>query len=253
MGAQDAGDDLGLERFQTPADDEGLSLEELSTAYAELLNRGACPYEEDLPVAAGESEESLAEDGAENWPDLPADDGCDLSPKSILEAMLFVGDSHNRPLTSRRVASLMRGVRPQEIDELVLELNAEYAHEGRPYTIASVDAGYVMQLSAELHGLRDVYYGRVREARLSQPAIDVLAIVAYRQPIARQQLDEIRGKPSGSILTQLVRRGLVHLDRADGSSRATHYRTTDRFLQLFGMASLAELPQGQEGMPGDDG
>jgi segregation and condensation protein B len=165
---------------------------------------------------------------------------------------LFVGNGDNRPLTSRRVASLMRGVPPDEIDDLVRELNSDYLREGRPYSIVSVGPGYRMQLRGEYAWMRDRYYGRVKEARLSQPAIDVLAIVAYRQPVSREDIDRIRSKPSGGMLAQLLRRGLLQLDRAGAAGGAFQYRTTDRFLQLFGLASLADLPQSQE-LPSDEG
>jgi segregation and condensation protein B len=238
---------LDLQRFQNIPEDEGLSLEELSTAYAELLHRGKTPYDEPEKDAAGD--ESLPEPATGA---AQADESCDLTPKSILEAVLFVGNAGNQPLTSTHLASLMRGVRPQEIDELVLELNREYAGEGRPYRIQSLGAGYSVKLNPQYASLSDIYYGRVKEARLTQSTIDVLAIVAYRQPIGREAVDQIRGKPSGGILAQLLRRGLLRLDRTAGQGKMHAYRTTDRFLKLFGLDSLAELPQSQEGPPGGD-
>jgi segregation and condensation protein B len=239
---------LGLQGFQAGPEDQGLSLEELSTAYAELLQRGATPYEEPHSSSAESATEHLFEPPTE--PDA-TDIGCDLTPKSILEAMIFVGNAKNEPLTSRRVAALMRGVRPAEIDDIVRELNDEYTREGSAFEIASVDAGYVLQLRDEWSSLRDSFYGRVREAKLTQTAIDVLAIVAYRQPIRRDEIDQVRGLPSGGVLSQLLRRGLLQLDRGDGKTKSMHYRTTDRFLQLFGLESLAELPQSQDLLPED--
>jgi segregation and condensation protein B len=243
------GAQLGLQDFQGGPEDQGLSLEELSTAYAELLQRGTTPYEEPQTVAPTPAEsESVAAPPFE--PDA-ADIDCDLTPKSILEAMIFVGDAKNAPLTSRRVAGLMRGVRPAEIDELVRELNEEYQREGNAFEIVSADAGYVLQLRPEWSSLRDSFYGRVREAKLTQTAIDVLAIVAYRQPIRRDEIDQVRGLPSGGVLSQLLRRGLLQMDRGEGKPKSLHYRTTDRFLQLFGLESLAELPQSQDLLPED--
>lgn len=236
-------------------------MEELATAYAELLQRGQTPYDDPssaelpLPESARESpsESGVPEsnDSASIASDEPsaADFGCDLTPKSILEAILFVGNSSNTPLTNRQVAALMRGVRPQEIDELVRELNATYAAEGCCYEIASLAAGYRMQLREEYASLRDQFHGRDREAKLTQPAIDVLAIVAYRQPVLREEVDHIRGKPSGGILSQLVRRGLLRIDLAAGEKKRKAFCTTDRFLQLFGLENLAELPHSQESSP----
>jgi segregation and condensation protein B len=237
---------LGLDDIVEP-DDQGLSLDELSRAYAALLNKGSDPYPDPAqspgPEAAAAESAPLAEP-----PDVfPADDdACPVTPKSILEAILFVGHPANEPLASERIAALMRGVRPEEIDDLVTELNAQYAAEGCPYTILSVNLGYQLGLRPEFAPLRDAFYGRVREARLSQSAIDVLAIVAYQQPIAQDEIDRLRGKPSGSILSQLVRRDLLNLSRPAEKKAKPVYRTTDRFLDLFDLDEVSDLPRSQE-------
>ncbi len=245
-----AREDLGLEQFELEPDDNGLSLDDLGRAYAELVGGGQVPYEsppsaEDAPAPnPGESDElELPRDEQL----AAADESCELSPRSILEAILFVGHPENRPVSSREVAQLMRGVRASEIDEMVQELNAEYAAQKCPYEIRSVESGYRLELRSEFSRLRDKVYGRVRAAKLSQPAVDVLAIVAYNQPITREQVDEIRARPSGAILSQLVRRELLRIDRVvEGGKKGNRFVTTDRFLTLFGLSNLEELPQGQE-------
>jgi len=237
---------LGLDGLAEP-DDQGLSLAELSQAYAAILNKGADPYPE---AAAPGSEAALAEPLASVEPPaaLPAGDDadCEITPRTILEAMLFVGHPTGEPLLSERIAALMRGVRPAEVDDLVRELNDEYQRAGAPYLIASVGAGYQLALRPEFSGLRDAFYGRIREARLSQSAIDVLAIVAYHQPMTQAQIDQLRGKPSGGILSQLVRRDLLVLQRPVEAKGKPTYRTTGRFLDLFGLDDLSELPRSQE-------
>ena len=171
---------------------------------------------------------------------------CPISPRTILEAMLFVGHPVNEPLTAKQVASLMRGVLPREIDELVRELNDVYESEGMPYHIESEGAGYRLALVREFAGLRDKFLGRVREVRLTPAAVDVLAIIAYNQPIGREDIDKLRSKSSGAILNQLVRRGLLRVDLPDERARRPHYYTTDRFLDLFHLRSLDDLPRSQE-------
>ncbi len=82
--------------------------------------------------------------------------------------------------------------------------------------------------------------------KLSRQAVEVLSIVAYRQPVTVQEVNTLRGKPSGAILAQLVRRDLIsvsHDDRGPNASKAARYRTTRRFLELFGLESLDDLPQ----------
>lgn len=235
---------LGIDGLTEP-DDQGLSLDELSQAYAAILNKGVDPYPQ-----AGEEPQPAAVVAAveEPPPVLRGEDeaACEITPKSILEAMLFVGHPAGEPLLSERIAALMRGVRPAEVDELVRELNDEYERSGAPYEIASVGAGYQLALRQEFAGLRDAFYGRVREARLSQPAVDVLAVVAYHQPLTQEEVEKLRGKPSGGILSQLVRRDLLALERPPEKKARPTYRTTARFLDLFDLDSLSELPQRQE-------
>lgn len=234
-------DDLGLDGFTNPPDDQGLSLEDLSEAYAQLIDAGDDPYQkvappEDADDAAGDAEDETIEQ----------EDETDISPRSILEAMLFVGDATGESLPAKYIASLMRGVSPREIDDLVAELNAIYDEEDCPYQIVSVGAGYTLRLREQFSGLRDKFYGRIREAKLSQQAIDVLALVAYRQPLTTEEVTELRGRPSGAVLSQLVRRQLLRIERPDQKPRKPRYFTTDRFLDLFGMAAVEELPHSQD-------
>jgi segregation and condensation protein B len=140
----------------------------------------------------------------------------------------------------------MRGVLPEEIDELIRELNEQYNAECAPYKIASEGAGYRLVLRDEFSALREQFYGRVREARLSQAVIDTLAIVAYHQPVGLKEVDQLRGKPSSAILSQLVRRQLVKIERNAEKPREMKYRTTSRFLDLFTLESLDDLPRSQE-------
>lgn len=233
---------------EVPVDDSGLSLEDLGQAYAALLNRGGVPYEEPQESdAASETAEDDCETGPDSKPlSLASDAICELSPKSILEAMLFVGHPQNEPLTARQVSTLMRGVLPEEIDELVRELNAQYEAERCPYWIASDGAGYRLVLRDAFSNLREQFYGRVKEAKLSQSVIDTLAIVAYHQPVGLKEIDQLRGKPSSGILSQLLRRQLVRIERDPNKAREIKYRTTSRFLDLFSLESLEDLPRSQE-------
>jgi segregation and condensation protein B len=239
-------DSLGLDEFVEP-DDQGISLNELSQAYAALLARGADPYAEpprdDAQPAAGiaaPSDDSLSQ------PTKDAEAAFAITPKSIVEAILFVGHPTSDSLTSERLAALMRGVPPAEVDDLVRELNADYAVRGAPYRIESVGPGYVMRLQSEFGPLRDTFQGRIREARLSQAAIDVLAIVAYHQPVAAAEIDRLRGKPSGAILSQLLRRDLLAIERPAEKKTKPRYGTTPRFLELFGLDNLGELPRSHD-------
>ena len=234
---------MGLSEFYRPEGDEGTSLDELSGAYAELIHAGNDPYS-----ASTETETSVVSAEAQMIPEpitvaVSAEEEAELSPKSILEAMLFVGDPNGQPLIAAQVAKMMRGVSVQEIDDLISDLNCAYQDTGSVYEIRRQDAGYVMALRDQYDGLRERFYGTVRETKLSQVAIDVLAVVAYNQGISRQEIDAMRDQSSGSVLSQLVRRKMLRLERTEEKPRKTIYFTTARFLQVFGLEDIEDLPQ----------
>ena len=234
---------MGLSEFYRPEGDEGTSLDELSGAYAELIHAGDDPYS-----ASTELETSVVSKEASVIPEpitvaVSAEEEAELSPKSILEAMLFVGDPNGQPLIPAQVAKMMRGVSVQEIDDLISDLNCAYQDAGSVYEIRRQDAGYVMALRDQYDGLRERFYGTVRETKLSQVAIDVLAVVAYNQGISRQEIDAMRDQSSGSVLSQLVRRKMLRLERTEEKPRKTIYFTTARFLQVFGLEDIEDLPQ----------
>jgi segregation and condensation protein B len=156
---------------------------------------------------------------------------------------LFVGHPTGAPLIAKSVAAMMRGVTTREIHDLVKDLNATYDEQNSALHIKSVGKGYVLALREEFHGLRERFYGEIREKRLSQAAIDVLAIVAYNQGISRNEIDGMRERPSQSILRELVRREILRLERLDEKPRKSIYYTTERFLDVFGLEHIDDLPQ----------
>ncbi len=221
-------------------------MDELSGSLAKLIRSdGDDPYE---VAESGRSDELAGYDlDVADAEDVDSETICPVSPLSILEAMLFVGHPQNEPLSNQQVAKLMRGVRPAEVDALVIELNQRYEAEGCVYRIQSVESGYRLELTDAWKPVQENFYGKIREAKLSQAAIDVLAIVAYHQPMDRAAVEDIRGEPSGRILAQLVRRQLLRVDvLADTRPRRKIYHTTDRFFELFGITSLDDLPQNQD-------
>jgi segregation and condensation protein B len=166
------------------------------------------------------------------------------SPLRIVEALLFVGGA---PLTAARATEIMRGLTAEQFVEAVATLNGDYRRQGRPYTIQAQGQGYVLTLRPRFRGVLSKLYGTTREARLSPAAIDVLALIAYRQPVTKQEVDSLRGVESGSLLRQLVRRGLIVVaQRGDAAQREVAYGTTARFLKLFGLSSLDDLPRTQD-------
>lgn len=163
--------------------------------------------------------------------------------RRIVEAMLFIGGA---PLTLERAAEALRGLTAEQFRELLDDLNRDYRHQGRPYRIQARERGYELVLQPRFRGVMDRLYGSTREARLSHSALDVLALVAYRQPITRQEVEALRGAESSSALRQLVRLGLIAVQRGDAAQREVAYSTTSRFLALFQLRSLEDLPRTQD-------
>jgi segregation and condensation protein B len=159
----------------------------------------------------------------------------------LVEALLFVGGA---PLTAERTAAAIRGLTGPQFAQAVASLNQDYRRQGRPYIIQAQGQGFVLALRPRFRPIVERLYGQTREARLSPPAVDVLALVAYRQPVTKQEMDSIRGGESGALVRQLVRRNLIAVvQRGEAGRREVLYGTTPRFLQLFQLASLDDLPQ----------
>jgi segregation and condensation protein B len=179
----------------------------------------------------------------------PVDSEAPPSPLRILEAMLFVGGA---PVTMPRPIRLLRGLSAEQFLAAIDELNRDYRRQNRPYTIVPHGTGYVLTLRPKLLPLAERLRGAVRETRLSTAAIDVLALVAYRQPVGKAEVDGLRGAESGGVLRQLVRRGLIQVaaPAVETSSAAEPpaalYVTSARFLEMFGLASLDDLPKTKE-------
>lgn len=239
------------------------SLDALSAAFAAALRGqdGARAANDELfghgsvtaasQCAVGEDQSDAPREFALRLAELdpPQAEADAVSPLSILEAMLFVGRPDGQPLTATQAAAAMQGVSTAEIEELTLTLNERYAVAGCPYEIQSVAAGYRLVLRAEFNRLRERFFGRMKAARLSQSAIDVLSLVAYHQPIHQQEVDRLRDKHSATLLAQLVRRRLLRVDRDEADVKKKWYRTTERFLDLLGLESLEDLPQSYESDP----
>jgi segregation and condensation protein B len=230
----DAGQSAG---FSAQPADGGLSIDRLAQAFAAMM--GAAPSADTTAA------DVVSVDASPDLDDAPPaidDDDCRVTPLAILEALLFVGLPGGKPLTSRGVASLIRGVRPAEVAEMAEELRLRYASEARPYEVAAVDDGWVLRLRPEFTRYGSMLEGRARMVRLDAEALDVLALVAWNQPVPRDRLVELGCDARPAVLRQLVRRGLLELRQPAVADAAPTYHTTPRFLEVFGLAALADLP-----------
>lgn len=160
-----------------------------------------------------------------------------------LEAVLFLA---RESLSSRKLAQWSGLADGTEARTLVRLLNQYYARRGTAFRVEEVASGYQL-LTRPALGRWLRRQRSEREIRLSPPALETLAVVAYLQPVLRAEIESIRGVQCGEILRQLMERGLVRLvDRADELGRPYRYGTTRQFLQLFGLRRLDELPRAEE-------
>ncbi|MEY3204162.1 MAG: hypothetical protein RLZZ21_493 [Planctomycetota bacterium] len=231
--------------FTAPPDDGGLSIDRLAQAFAAMMGT-ADPQADQPPADVVQVDASPDLDEAAGGDD----DAARVTPLSILEALLFVGLPGGRPLSSRSVASLIRGVRPEEVDDLAVELQRRCRANNCPYEVVSRDDGWVMRLRPEFARFGSVLEGRARLVRLDAEALDVLAVVAWNQPVLRDRLVELGCDARPATLRQLVRRGLLELRHPDGDSAGgPTYHTTPKFLEVFRLSSLADLPDPHEPPP----
>jgi segregation and condensation protein B len=204
------------------ADDAPLSLKRITTAFAAMLGRD---------VASSRK--------------LPTSEAAP-TPAAIVESLLFVGNKANKPLAADELAGAIRDMSAGEIAGIIDELNATYEQNHSAWVIEVSAAGYRMALREQYQPLRHKYLGRVKATTLSPPALEVLAVVAYRQPIDLATIDRLRESQSQALVSQLVRRGLVARDATQSKRSAATYRTTPQFLTLFGIDSIEQLPRAEE-------
>ena len=168
-----------------------------------------------------------------------------INPKQVIEAALFVG---GQPLTAKKLCYVLRGDFDLDfIEQTIDELNHQYLEEERPYEIRLGEGGYRFVLHDEFQRLRNRVYGiGPREVKLSQDVLEVLALVAYRQPMTQADIEGLGKSNPGPSLRQLLRRELISLERDPQDRKNVKYRTTRRFLSVFGLGRLDELPQADE-------
>lgn len=162
----------------------------------------------------------------------------------LLEAALFSAD---RPLSLGELRSLDPGVDRQEVEEALAELQRLYDEEERGIELVELADGFQVLTRAEF--AEAIAQARIasRPRKLSPAALETLAIIAYRQPVGRSEIEDIRGVAADGVLRSLQERGLIDVaGRGEGLGRPLLYGTTDRFLEMLGLKDLLELPRLEE-------
>lgn len=160
---------------------------------------------------------------------------------SIIESLLFSSD---KPVSVGTLKSVFKGtnIKTKDINQALEGLASEYASQRRGVTLEEINGGYQLRTKTDnADYLRRL--SKTRPFKLSGPALEVLSIIAYKQPCVKAELDEIRGVESGHLLRALMERGLVAFaGKSELPGKPMLYQTTRKFLEIFGLRNLRELP-----------
>jgi len=201
--------------------DEEFSLDKLSKAYAEVIRQRSADGDQPNPEEDFGDETKAASAKAKK-PSSPlekkaknklaskptsseADDnrGCPIEPETIIESIVFVGAPRGESLTLAVIAKVLRDVSATDVRQSAEDLNEKYQKDNSAWRIEiegdGDDAEIKMVLAENLAEFQNHYFGRNKEVQLSQATIDVLAVVAYHQPVSKLEIESTRGKPSGSV------------------------------------------------------
>ena len=163
----------------------------------------------------------------------------DVEARAAIEAVVLAATEPVPPAVLAQLVELPTA----RVEELCDELAAEYAREGRGFQLARVAGGYRFQTHPDTHAYVERFVLEGQTARLSGPALETLAIVAYKQPIARAQISAIRGVNVDATLKTLVARGYIEESGHEHSpGNPTLFSTTRTFLERLGLDSLEQLP-----------
>jgi segregation and condensation protein B len=162
---------------------------------------------------------------------------------AVLESLLLAA---GEPVSLAQLANALEEVPRERIRRALSAMAAAYASGGRGFLLEEIAGGYQLRTPSE----HAVYVRRLlsaRPPRLSRPVLETLAIVAYRQPVTRPELEQLRGVDSGGVLDTLVERNLIRIaGRKEAPGRPIMYTTTPDFLELFGLKDLESLPDLEE-------
>jgi segregation and condensation protein B len=164
----------------------------------------------------------------------------ELSPKRILEAVLFASA---KPLTLNEIRKIIPGTGAKELGSLATELREEYEREGRSFELIEIAGGYQIVTRREFASWLARLELQKRARQATHSALETLAILAYKQPVSRAEIEELRGVDVSGVLSTLLERGFIKIvGKKEVAGRPFLYGTTDKFLEHFGLKSLTDLP-----------
>jgi len=163
---------------------------------------------------------------------------------NILESLLFTSEA---PLTIPRIREIIPELKPKEIQDAVSNLNDQYQKSGRTFEIREIAGGYQLFTLPEYADYVDRLFQTKQKSRLTQKALETVAIIAYKQPLTKHEIEEIRGVNVDGVMKTLLTRNLVTISgRAKAPGSPFLYITTKKFLDYFGLKNLEDLPKLKE-------
>lgn len=164
--------------------------------------------------------------------------------RQIIEALLFASE---KPLTLAQIKEVLEEIDIQDIKKQISKLHRDYTDTGRSFNISEIAGGYQISTDPKYAPWLQKLYRKSHSAKLSRPSLETVAIVAYRQPITRLEIEDIRGVNVDGVLKTLLERSLVRISgRKAIAGRPFLYSTTRQFLEFFGLQSLDDLPKLEE-------
>jgi segregation and condensation protein B len=164
--------------------------------------------------------------------------------KKTLESLLFVSDS---PLSSKKVAAFLKDAKVEEVEQAFSALKEEVNNLNRSFQMIQVAEGYQLVTRPEHHRWAKELYKVISKTRLSKASLEALAIIAYKQPVTRAEVEAIRGVEVSNLVQSLMEKRMLRiLGRAETPGRPLLYGTTTEFLIHFGLKDLADLPKVSE-------
>lgn len=225
------------ESAEAKASDQAESAEE--TAAADV------PQDEAASDDTNDKEAGKKAKKAEEKPQVPDPDPAELALQ--VEATLMVTD---KPLTAAKISDAVGGVRSKLIQDSIVSLNQVYEESGRSFRVEQVAGGYQILTQPQFSHVVEALTRKSRESKLTPAQLETLAIIAYKQPILRAEVETIRGVACGETIRVLMDRHLVKIvGRADEIGRPMLYGTTKAFLQTFGLNTIKDLPKAEELKP----
>lgn len=168
----------------------------------------------------------------------------DENINSIIEAMIL---SSPEPVSIKRICEVMESVSPVRVRQGIDDLNSLYLGCGNSFRIRELAGGYQFYILPDFEQPIKMLLTKQRTVRLSRPALETLAIIAYKQPVTKTEIEHIRGVASDGVLHNLLQRNLIIMaGRSDSPGRPLIYKTSDEFLKYFGLNRISDLPRMDE-------